>query len=74
MAALPERIATAIAMAAQRLRPARAAWGAGEEAGVVFNRRFRMRDGTVRMNPGRRNPDALAPVGPDRPQRWASSG
>jgi hypothetical protein len=68
MAALPERIATAIGMAAQRLRPARAAWGAGEEGGVVFNRRFRMRDGTVRMNPGRRNPDALAPVGPVDPQ------
>jgi hypothetical protein len=68
MAALPDRIATAIGMAAQRLRPARATWGAGEEGGQVFNRRFRMRDGTVRMNPGRRNPDALAPAGPVDPE------
>jgi len=68
MDALPARIATAVALAARRLRLARAAWGAGRVDGVCFNRRFRMRDGTVRMNPGRMNPDALAPVGPVDPE------
>ncbi|MBI3970216.1 MAG: hypothetical protein HY332_02905 [Chloroflexi bacterium] len=68
MDALPERLATVVHLAAQRLRPACATWGAGHETGVSFNRRFRMRDGTVRMNPGRMNPDALEPVGPIDPE------
>jgi hypothetical protein len=68
MDALPPRLATAIGLAARRLQPARAAWGTGHEGGVSFNRRFRMRDGTVRMNPGRLNPDALEPAGPIDPE------
>ena len=68
MDALPERIATAVRLASHRLAPARAAWGTGHEDRVTFNRRFRMRDGTVRMNPGRLNPDALAPAGPIDPE------
>lgn len=68
VAALPERIATAIAAAAQRLRPAGAAWGSGEAPGVAFNRRYRMRDGTVRMNPGRLNPEVVGPAGPTDPE------
>lgn len=31
---------------------------------VTFVRRYRMRDGTVRTNPGRNNPDILEPVSP----------
>ena len=68
MDALPERIATVVRLASHRLAPARAAWGTGHEDRVTFNRRFRMRDGTVRMNPGRLNPDALEPVGPIDPE------
>jgi hypothetical protein len=68
MEALPRRIVSAITQATRRLRPARVAWGSGQEPGVSYNRRFKMRDGTVRMNPGRRNPDALAPVGPIDPE------
>jgi hypothetical protein len=64
---LPEGIAAAVAMAAARLRPARAAWGNGEEGRVSFNRRFRMRDGTVRMNPGRLNPEVVQAAGPIDP-------
>ncbi|MGH2350228.1 MAG: neutral/alkaline non-lysosomal ceramidase N-terminal domain-containing protein [Chloroflexota bacterium] len=68
MDALPARIATAIGVAVQRLRPARVAWGTGQVRGVSFNRRFRMRDGTVRMNPGRRNPEIVEPAGPIDPE------
>ena len=65
--ALP-RMAEAVVRAWQARRPARAGWGTGEAPGHVFNRRFRMKDGTVRTNPGSQNPDALAPVGPVDPQ------
>ena len=68
MDALPGRLATVIGLAARRLRPARAAWGAGHEAGVSFNRRFHMRDGTVRMNPGHLNPDIVRAAGPIDPE------
>ncbi len=68
MDALPERLASVVALASRRLRPARAGWGIGREAGVVFNRRYRMRDGTVRMNPGRGNPEVVEPAGPVDPE------
>lgn len=68
MAALPERIATAVALAVARLAPARLGWGSVAVEGITFCRRFRMRDGTVRMNPGRGNPDAVEPVSPVDPE------
>lgn len=68
MDALPERLATVVRLAAQRLAPARAAWGTGHEDRVSFNRRFHMRDGTVRMNPGVLNPEIVAPAGPIDPE------
>lgn len=68
MDGVPERIATAVGLAARRLRPARVRWGVGHVDGVAFNRRFRMQDGTVRMNPGRMNVDAIEPVGPIDPE------
>ncbi|HEU5317721.1 MAG TPA: hypothetical protein VFX49_16535 [Chloroflexota bacterium] len=77
MDALPEEIAAAVRDAARGLRLARAGWGTGRVEGVTFNRRFRMRDGTVRMNPGRRNADALEPVGPVDPELgvvWVEEG
>ena len=67
MAALPARLASAVELAAQRLRPARMGSAALAVDGVSFCRRFRMRDGTVRMNPGRRNPDIVGPVSPIDP-------
>lgn len=61
------RIADAVAVAHARLRPARLAVGTSEVAGVCFNRRYRMRDGTVVFNPGAGNPDVRGAVGPVDP-------
>jgi len=62
------RIADAVERACRRLAPARVAWGAGCEPGLVFNRRYRMKDGSVRMNPGYLHPDLVEPVGPTDPE------
>ncbi|HEV7216055.1 MAG TPA: hypothetical protein VGP33_13150 [Chloroflexota bacterium] len=67
MALLPARIASAVELAVKRLRPARLGSAMLPVEGVTFCRRFRMRDGTVRMNPGRGNPDAVEPVSPVDP-------
>lgn len=39
-----------------------------QQAGVSFNRRFHMKDGSVRFNPGRKNPDIVRVAGPIDPQ------
>jgi neutral ceramidase len=67
MAQMPARIASAVGLAVKRLRPARVGSSVLPVEGVTFCRRFRMRDGTVRMNPGRGNPDVVEPVSPIDP-------
>lgn len=67
VAELPERIAAAVALAAARAQQARLGCATGHESRVSFNRRYHMRDGTVRMNPGRGNPDIVRPAGPIDP-------
>ena len=62
------RMADVVVMAQRRLRPARIAWGSCQAPDHVFNRRFRMKDQTVRMNPGNQNPDVVGTVGPTDPQ------
>lgn len=62
------RLADAVKIACSRLVPAQTAYGATDVEGVCFNRRFRMRDGTVVFNPGVGNPDIIEPVGPTDPQ------
>ncbi|MBU0609217.1 MAG: hypothetical protein KKI08_15125 [Armatimonadetes bacterium] len=62
------RLADAFTMALERLEPAQVAHGAGACPGEVHNRRWHMKDGTVRMNPGHQNPDAVRPAGPTDPQ------
>jgi hypothetical protein len=60
------RMIEAAVNAAKSLTPAQAAWGIGHEARPQYNRRFHMRDGSVRFNPG--DPDnALRPAGPTDP-------
>ena len=58
------RVADAVQLAAGRAQPAKLGYGVGKEPRCVFNRRFRMRDGTVKMNPGSNNPDIIETVGP----------
>lgn len=42
--------------------------GSTEQLGLSFNRRFHMRDGTVRFNPGLQNPDIVRVAGPIDPE------
>ncbi len=62
------RMAGAMIQAWQSRRPARVGWAGASAPEHLFNRRFHMKDGSVRMNPGRMNPDVVEPVGPTDPQ------
>lgn len=64
IATLPKKIAEAARLALADLQPARAADGIGHESTVSFNRRFLMKDGTVKFNPGKMNPGIVRAVGP----------
>lgn len=61
------RAADTVSLAVCRLQPARIAWGEGEQHDLVFCRRFRMRDGSVKMNPGRGNPNIVSATSPVDP-------
>ncbi len=65
---LIDRIADAVRLAWQDRKPAQVGFGQTLEDRVVFNRRYRMRDGSVRTNPGVGNPDVVAPMGPIDPE------
>ncbi len=54
---LRKRIADGATLAMQDLAPATMKYTRGEVKGVSFIRRYRMKDGTVRTNPGWQNPD-----------------
>ena len=65
---LVAKLAQAIASAASSLRPVSLAAGACEQQGLAFNRRFHMKDGSVRFNPGVLNPNIVRAAGPIDPQ------
>ena len=65
---LIDRIADAVRLAWEDRKPAQVGFGRALEDRVVFNRRYRMRDGSVRTNPGVGNPDVVAPMGPIDPE------
>lgn len=65
---LIDRIADAVRLAWQERKPAQVGFGQTLEDRVVFNRRYRMRDGSVRTNPGVGNPDVVVPMGPIDPE------
>jgi neutral ceramidase len=62
------RVGDVVRQASERLQPARAAWANGWEPRAGFNRRYHMKDGTVKMNPGVGNPNIVRPAGPTDPQ------
>ncbi len=57
------RMAEVAAAALEDLKPARMGYGVGTAPNVAFVRRFRMKDGSVRTNPGVDHPDILEPIG-----------
>ena len=61
------KIADAVALAHRRMKDAVAGAATGAVA-QVFNRRWWMKDGTVKMNPGYQNPGLVRPAGPVDPQ------
>jgi len=60
---LRRRFRAAAKFALEDLKPAKMGWAISKAPGVAFVRRFRMKDGSVRTNPGVGNPDILHPIG-----------
>ncbi len=77
---LVHRITDGVARAVRNLSPAQIGWGKGNEPNQVFNRRWRMKPGSVgqnpfggtndqvRMNPPIESPDLVEPAGPIDPE------
>ena len=57
------KFADAAKLALDDLKPANMGYGIGEAPNIAFVRRFRMKDGSVRTNPGVDNPHILHPIG-----------
>ncbi len=64
---VPRRIADAVIQATRSLQPAQLGWGVGACPTEVHNRRWKMKDGSVKMNPGAGNPNLVEPAGPTDP-------
>lgn len=58
-----EKLAEVTQIALADLKPAQMGFGVGRAPNIAFVRRYRMKDGSVRTNPGVNNPDILAPIG-----------
>ena len=57
------RVVDAAQMAIEDLKPAKMGIGVGEAKNVAFIRRYRMKDGTAKTNPGVNNPDIVSSIG-----------
>ncbi|MCI0418805.1 MAG: hypothetical protein L0387_06165 [Acidobacteria bacterium] len=75
---LTRKIADAVRIALYNMEPARVGWGVGQVPQHVFNRRWKMKPGTippnpfggidqVKMNPAAGSPDLVEPAGPTDP-------
>lgn len=60
---LGRKLADCAYLAMQDLHPTKLAYAVGQAPEIAFVRRFRMKDGGIRTNPGVDNPDILAPIG-----------
>jgi len=65
---LAEKVVKVITKANAEAKPIRLKAGVAEQKGLSFNRRFHMKNGTVRFNPGVLNPDIVRPAGPIDPE------
>lgn len=68
LAALPGKIAESVKLADASLAPARVWAASGHEETISFNRRYLMKDGSVKTNPGKMNPEIVQPAGPIDPE------
>ena len=66
-AMVANKVYDAARIARQKMQPAVIKSGVGKEENVSFYRRFMMKDGTVKFNPGPLNPDIVRPMGPTDP-------
>lgn len=57
------RLADAAKFAQDDQKPAKLGWAVGHAPNIAFVRRFRMKDGSIRTNPGVGNPDIAEPIG-----------
>ena len=57
------RVADAAMEAIRDMKPAKMGWAIGNAPNIAFVRRFRMKDGSCKTNPGVNNPDILHPIG-----------
>ena len=57
------KITDAAVMAVEDMKDARLGYATSTAPRISFGRRFRMKDGSVRTNPGVKNPDILEPIG-----------
>lgn len=65
---LADRLVEAVRQADAAVEPIKLASGVGRQDTLAFNRRFHMKDGTVRFNPGYMNPNIVRVAGPIDPQ------
>ncbi len=65
---VPLKLADAVEIATHRLQAASIGFATAHEDRISFCRRWHMRDGTVRMNPGVENPDLVRPTYPTDPE------
>jgi hypothetical protein len=64
---LREKLVATVAQAAAALEFTDMALGTTQQQGLSFNRRYVLRDGSVRTNPGKANPNIVRPAGPIDP-------
>jgi len=62
-----QQVIAAATNLSSKLQPAEVAWGSGFEDRPAYNRRYIMKDRTLKTNPGIGNPEILYPAGPTDP-------